>query len=101
MVLAWQEKRVSTVVSLIGACDFWSDVTKIPPGPEQESKKKEYGQRVKRIVSSVDPWPRLDRMPPTALFVASGRNDPFIDIESMHSTTAQSIHKSCGIQQFN
>lgn len=85
MVLASQEKRVSVAVSLVGACDFWWDVTKIPPGPRQEDKKKQYGQRVQRMVSSIDPWTRLEAMPPTALFVANGRNDLSIDIESMRS----------------
>ncbi len=96
MVLASREKRVSAAVSLVGACDFWWDVTKIPPGPQQENKKKEYGQRVQRLVSSIDPWPRLDAMPPTALFVANGRNDPFIDIESMRrfSTKMRGLYAS-------
>lgn len=83
LVLAWQEKRISAVVSLVGACDFWWDVTKITPGPEQEEKKRSYGPRVQRLVSSIDPWSRLNSMPPKALFVANGRKDQFIDIESM------------------
>ncbi|NQT82972.1 alpha/beta hydrolase [bacterium] len=83
IVLAWQEKRISAVASLVGACDFWWDVTKFSPGPQQEKKKRSYSPRVKRLVSSIDPWPRLNHMPPKALFVASGRKDHFIDIESM------------------
>ena len=32
MVLAWREPRVRVVASIVGAVDFWWDVTKIPPG---------------------------------------------------------------------
>jgi hypothetical protein len=74
---------VTAVASLVGASDFWWDVTKIAPGPEEEAKKKAYGERVRRLVDSIDPATRLERIPPKALFVASGRGDPFIDIESM------------------
>jgi predicted esterase len=83
MVLAWREKRISTVASLIGACDFWWDVTKIPPGSEQETKKKSYGERVRRLVSSIDPWPRLSLIPPKALLITNGRHDRSIDIKSL------------------
>jgi len=89
MVLAWREKSVSAVASLVGACDFWWDVTKITPGPGQEKKKRSYGPRVQRLVSSIDPWSRLNRMPPKALFVANGRKDHFIDIESMRRFAAK------------
>jgi dienelactone hydrolase len=89
LVLAWQEKRISAVVSLVGACDFWWDVTKIKPGQEQDKKKRSYGPRVQRLVSSIDPWSRLNRIPPKALFVANGRKDHFIDIESMRRFAAE------------
>src|SRR5262249_50004934 len=39
MVLAWKEPRVTVVVGLIGAVDFWYDVTKTPPGAEQDAKR--------------------------------------------------------------
>jgi len=83
MVLAWKENSISAVASLIGACDFWWDVTKLPPGLQQEEKRRSYGQRLNRLVSSIDPWPRLNLMAPKALFVANGRTDPYIDIASM------------------
>src|SRR6185369_9395951 len=40
MVLAWQEPRITVVVGLIGAVDFWYDVTKTPPGAAQDAKRK-------------------------------------------------------------
>jgi len=83
MVLAWKENSISAVASLIGASDFWWDVTKLPPGPHQEEKKRTYGQRINRLVSSIDPWPRLNFMAPKALFVANGLTDPYIDITSV------------------
>jgi len=83
MVLAWKENSISAVAPLIGASDFWWDVTKLPPGPQQEEKKRTYGQRINRLVSSIDPWPRLNFMAPKALFVANGRTDPYIDITSV------------------
>ena len=89
MVLAWQQKCISAVVSLIGACNFWWDVTKLPPGNEQERKKNEYGSRVKRLVDSIDPWPRLSLIPPKALAVINGRDDHSIDIESIRQTSME------------
>jgi len=83
LVLAWREPRVSVVASIVGAADFWWDVTKIPPGADQDAKRLSYGPAVQRLVTSLDVSTRLDRIPPKALYVASGRKDHFIDIESM------------------
>jgi dienelactone hydrolase len=88
LVLAWQDKRIAAAATLVGACDFWWDVTKLPPGPAQEEKKKGYGDRVRRLVESIDPWPRMDKLPPTALFMASGQRDHFIAIDSMRRFAA-------------
>ncbi|HAK96333.1 MAG TPA: hypothetical protein DCM87_15410, partial [Planctomycetes bacterium] len=82
MVLAWQEPRITAVAALAGACDFWWDVTKEPSGPAQAEKRRAYGARVTRLVDSIDPWTRLDRIAPRAVFLASGTRDHFIAIES-------------------
>jgi hypothetical protein len=52
MVLAWREPRVRVVVSIVGAVDFWWDVTKIPPGPEQEARKASYEPRLRELVAA-------------------------------------------------
>lgn len=83
MVLAWREPRVRVVASLIGAVDFWWDVTKLPPGPEQEARKTSYGARLRELVASLDPRPRLARIPPKAVFLVNGGRDEYIDIESV------------------
>ena len=38
LVLAWREPRVGVVASVVGAVDFWWDVTKLAPGPEQDAR---------------------------------------------------------------
>jgi len=83
VVLAWREPRVRVVASLVGAVDFWWDVTKIPPGPEQEARKASYGPRLRELVDSIDPRSRISRIPPRALFLASGGRDEYIDLESV------------------
>jgi len=88
MVLAWQEPRVCVVASIVGAVDFWWDVTKTPPGPEQEARKASYGPRLRELVASIDPKPRFSRIPPKALFIASGGRDEYIDIESVRRFVA-------------
>jgi hypothetical protein len=88
MVLAWQEPRVRVVASIVGAVDFWWDVTKTRPGPEQESRKASYSPRVRELVTSIDPRPHFDRIPPKALFIASGGRDEYIDIESVRRFVA-------------
>jgi pimeloyl-ACP methyl ester carboxylesterase len=83
MVLAWREPRVRVVASIAGAVDFWWDVTKLRPGPEQEARRASYGLRLRELVASIDPRTRIDRIPPKALFIASGGRDQYIDIESV------------------
>ena len=83
MVLAWREPRIQVIASVAGAVDFWWDVTKIPPGPEQEARKASYGPRLRELVASIDPKTRPERIPPKALFIASGGRDEYIDIESV------------------
>src|SRR6266536_2027193 len=67
LVLAWKEPRISVVVGLIGAVDFWYDVTKTPPGPEQDAKRKQLSLRVRQLVNSLDPQDRLTAIAPKAL----------------------------------
>jgi uncharacterized protein len=83
MVLAWREPRISAVVGLIGAVDFWYDVTKTPPGPEQDAKRKALSPRVRQLVSSLNPQERKKAIAPKALFLANGARDKGIDIQSI------------------
>jgi dienelactone hydrolase len=82
MVLAWKEPRISVVVGLIGAVDFWYDVTKTPPGKEQDAKRKALSLRVQQLVNANDPLNRKAAIAPKALFLANGAKDQ-IDIESI------------------
>lgn len=82
MVLAWKEPRISVVVGLIGAVDFWHDCTKTRPGPEQDAKRNNLCLRVHQIINSIDPWDRKKAIAPKALFLANGARDE-IDIESI------------------
>jgi len=82
MVLAWKEPRISVVVGLIGAVDFWHDCTKTAPGPEQDVKRKNLSLRVHQIINAIDPWDRKKAIAPKALFLANGAKDE-IDIESI------------------
>jgi dienelactone hydrolase len=84
MVLAWKEPRISAVVGLIGAVDFWSDVTKTPSGKEQDAKRAALSPRVRQLVNSLDPLPHKKAVAPKALFLANGAKDA-IDIESIKS----------------
>ena len=88
MVLAWREPRVHIVASIVGAVDFWWDVTKIPPGPAQEARKASYGPRLRELVASIDPKPRLARIPPKSLFLTNGGRDEYIDLESVRRFVA-------------
>jgi dienelactone hydrolase len=83
MVLAWKEPRISVVVGLIGAVDFWYDVTKTPPGKEQDARREKLSPRVRQLVSSLDPQDRMAAIAPKALFLANGARDDGIDIESV------------------
>lgn len=82
MVLAWKEPRISVIVGTIGAVDFWYDVTKTPPGKEQDEKRAALSPRVRQLVSSIDPLDRKAAIAPKALFLANGAKDQ-IDIESI------------------
>jgi dienelactone hydrolase len=82
MVLAWKEPRISVVVGLIGAVDFWYDVTKTPPGKDQDAKRVGLSLRVRQLVGSLDPLDRKAAIAPKALFLANGARDQ-IDIESI------------------
>jgi len=88
MVLAWREPRVSVVASIIGAVDFWWDVTKLRPGPERDARIATYGARLRELVASIDPRPRLARIPPRAVLIANGSRDEYIDIESVRRFVA-------------
>ncbi len=88
MVLAWSEPRVRVVASVVGAVDFWWDVTKLPPGPEQEKKKASYGPRLRELVASIDPRPRFAQIPPKAVCLINGGRDEFIDLESVRRFVA-------------
>jgi dienelactone hydrolase len=83
MVSAWREPRISVVVGLIGAVDFWYDVTKTPPGPDQDARRKALSPRVRQLVDSLNPQDRKAAYAPKALFLANGARDDGIDIESV------------------
>jgi dienelactone hydrolase len=83
MVLAWKEPRISVVVGLIGAVDFWYDVTKTPPGKDQDAKRNALSPRVRQLVNSLDPQGRKATIAPKAIFLANGARDDGIDIESV------------------
>jgi dienelactone hydrolase len=83
MVLACKEPRISVVVGLIGAVDFWYDVTKTPPGPEQDAKRSALSPRVRQLVDSLNPRDRMISIAPKALFLANGARDKGIDIRSV------------------
>ena len=83
MVLAWKEPRISVVAGLIGAVDFWYDVTKTPPGKDQDAKRNGLSLRVRQLVNGLDPQDRKSAIAPKALFLANGARDDGIDIESV------------------
>ena len=85
MVLAWKEPRIGVVVGLIGAVDFWYDVTKTAPGPDQDAKRKALSPRVRQLVDSLDPKDRKSAIASKAVFLANGARDKGIDIESIRS----------------
>jgi hypothetical protein len=85
MVLAWREPRVTVVVGLIGAVDFWYDVIKIPPGAAQDAKRKALSPRVRQLVASLNPRDRMPAIAPKAVLLANGARDKGIDIQSIKS----------------
>jgi hypothetical protein len=82
MVLAWKEPRISVIVGMIGAVDFWYDVTKTRPGKEQDARLAALSPRVRQLVDSLDPLKRKAAIAPKALLLANGTKDA-IDIESI------------------
>jgi pimeloyl-ACP methyl ester carboxylesterase len=83
MVAAWREPRISVVAGLIGAVDFRWDMTKTPPGPDQDARWKALSPRVRQLVSSLDPQDHKSAYAPRALFLANGGHDDGIDIETI------------------
>ena len=83
MVLAWREPRISVVVGFIGAVDFWYDVTKTPPGAEQDAKRASLSPRVHQLVNSLNPRDRTAAIAPKAVFMANGAHDDGIAVESV------------------
>ncbi len=88
MVLAWKEPRVRVVASMAGAVDFWWDVTKTAPGPEQDQRKASYSPRLRELVVSIDPKTHASGIAPKALFLTNGGRDGYIDIESIRRFVA-------------
>ena len=82
-------RRESLLASLVGAVDFWWDVTKIPPGPRQDARKASYGPRLRELVTSIDPRPRAAQIPPKAVCLINGQRDGYIDIESVRRFVAE------------
>jgi hypothetical protein len=68
---------------LIGAVNFWYDVTKTPPGKDQDAKRKALSLRVQQLVNSLDPQDRKAAIAPKALFLANGARDDGIAIASI------------------
>lgn len=85
MVLAWREPRISVVMPLCGCVDFWWDVTKVEPGPQQEAKIAEYSPRLKQLTGSLDSNvpERMDAIVPKAICLLNGAKDDGIDIRSI------------------
>jgi pimeloyl-ACP methyl ester carboxylesterase len=86
MVLAWREPRISAVMPLCGCVDFWWDVTKIDPGPDQAARIAQFTPRLKQLTGSLDSN-TPDRMaaiaPAKALCLLNGTKDKGIDIRSI------------------
>jgi hypothetical protein len=83
LVSAWRDPRISVVAGLIGAVDFWWDVTKTAPGPEQDAKRNALSPRVHQLVNSLNPQDRKTAYAPKAVFLANGARDDGIDIASV------------------
>jgi dienelactone hydrolase len=83
MVSAWRDPRISVIAGFIGAVDFWYDVTKTPPGPDQDAKRKALSPRVHQLVNSINPQEHKSAYPGKALFMANGAKDDGIDIETI------------------
>lgn len=70
---------------LIGCVDFWWDVTKIEPGPQQDAKIAEFSPWLKQLTASLDSNTpeRMDATAPKALFLVNSTQDRAIDIRSI------------------
>ncbi len=70
---------------LIGCVDFWWDVTKIEPGPQQDAKIAEFSPWLKQLTASLDSNTpeRMDAIAPKALFLVNSTQDRAIDIRSI------------------
>ena len=91
MVLAWREPRISTVVSVCGCVDFWWDVTKIEPGPEQRARIATFSPRLRQLTGSLDSNTpaRMDATVPKAVLLINGTRDDSIDIRSIREYARQ------------
>ena len=83
LVLACREPRLSAAVSLIGAADFWWDVTKIAPGPEQDAFRKRLSPRLHQLVNSLDPTRHMAGIRPKPVLLLNGGKDHWIDPRSV------------------
>ncbi|MHC4716043.1 MAG: alpha/beta hydrolase family protein [Planctomycetota bacterium] len=82
-VLACREPRISAAVSMIGAADFWWDVTKIAPGPEQEAWRRHLSPRLRQLVDSLDPMQHMEGIFPKPVLLLNGGQDHWIDPRSV------------------
>ena len=55
---------------------------------EQEKRKAAYGPRLRELVGSIDPKPRLAQIPPKAVCLINAGHDEYIDIESLRRCVA-------------
>ena len=83
LVLACRESRISAMVSLIGAADFWWDVTKIAPGPEQDAWRQHLSPRLCQLVNSLDPVQHMAGIFPKPVLFLNGGKDHWIDPRSV------------------
>jgi dienelactone hydrolase len=91
MTLAWREPRISAIMPLCGAVDFWWDMAKVEPGPAQVAKIAEFTPRLKQLIGGIDPNvpQRMDAILPKALFLQNGAKDGGIDIRSVRKFADQ------------
>jgi len=85
LVVAARDRRVAAAVSLCGATDGWWDVTKTPPGPEQDARREGYSPRLRQLVDSVDSMQHMAGMPPKAVLLLSAGRDRYIDARSVEA----------------
>jgi len=83
LVLTCREPRISAAVSIIGAADFWWDVTKIAPGPRQQAWRRHLSPRLRQLVDSLDPMRHMAGIPPKPVLLLNGGKDHWIDPRSV------------------